>query len=114
MHEFSIVQSLLELIEKNVKENNGKAVSKVVVEIGKISGVEPHLLEMAFNTFKENTVAHNAEFIIEIQEVVCLCRNCNSEFSVENYNFICPYCRSLDFHIIKGRDMFLKSLEVEL
>ncbi len=45
MHEFSIVQSLLDLIEKNVKLNDAKSVSKVVVKIGKLSGVEPHLLE---------------------------------------------------------------------
>ncbi|MEJ5172307.1 MAG: hydrogenase maturation nickel metallochaperone HypA [Hydrogenothermaceae bacterium] len=114
MHEFSIVQSLLELIEKNVKENNGKAVSKVVVEIGKMSGVEPHLLEVAFNTFKENTVAHNAEFVVEIQEVMCLCKSCNKQFIVENYDFLCPFCQSLDFYVIKGRDMFLKSLEIEV
>jgi len=53
MHEFSIVQSLLNLIEENARKNSAKSVSKVVVKIGKMSGVEPHLLEIAFNIFKE-------------------------------------------------------------
>jgi len=45
MHEFSVVQSLMGLIEENVKKNNAKSVSKVVVKIGKMSGIEPHLLK---------------------------------------------------------------------
>jgi len=57
MHEFSIVQSLLNLIENYARENNASSVSKVVVQIGVLSGVEPHLLEIAFNTFKEGTIA---------------------------------------------------------
>ena len=69
MHEFSVVQSLLGLIEENVRKNNAKSVSKVVVKIGKLSGIEPHLLKITFNTFKEKTVCENTELEMIIQEV---------------------------------------------
>lgn len=114
MHEFSIVQSLLNLIEENARKNSAKSVSKVVVKIGKMSGVEPHLLEIAFNTFKEKTIAENADFIMEIQSVVCRCNNCNKDFTVEDYNFICPFCQSFNIEVIDGTDMILKSLELEV
>jgi hydrogenase nickel incorporation protein HypA/HybF len=61
MHEFLVVQSLLNLIEENAKQNNAKSLSKVVVKIGKLSGIEPHLLKIAFDTFKEKTICENAE-----------------------------------------------------
>jgi hydrogenase nickel incorporation protein HypA/HybF len=114
MHEFSIVQSLLDLIEKNVKLNDAKSVSKVVVKIGKLSGVEPHLLETAFNTFKEKTVAENAEFLVEIQDVIGYCKRCDDKFVIEEYNFICPKCNSIDIEVIDGTEMILKSLELEI
>ncbi|WP_297890534.1 hydrogenase maturation nickel metallochaperone HypA [Sulfurihydrogenibium sp.] len=114
MHEFSIVQSLLNLIEEQAKLNNAKQVSKVLVKIGKMSGVEPHLLEMAFNTFKEKTIAENAELIIEIQDIIAYCKNCNIEFVIQDYSFICPDCKSIDVDVIDGTEMLLKSLELEM
>ena len=64
MHEYSIVQALLDQCEDHAKEHNATAVTKVVVKIGKYSGVEPHLLEVAFETFKEKTICSDAEFIL--------------------------------------------------
>ena len=59
MHEYSIVQSLLESCEQHARENEAKEVTKVVVKIGVLSGVEPDLLQTAFDTFKEKTICHN-------------------------------------------------------
>jgi Zn finger protein HypA/HybF involved in hydrogenase expression len=53
MHEYSIVQALLTQCEEIAAQNDAQSVTKVVVKIGKMSGVEPYLLEIAFNTFKE-------------------------------------------------------------
>ncbi|MEA3371493.1 MAG: hydrogenase maturation nickel metallochaperone HypA, partial [Campylobacterota bacterium] len=41
MHEYSIVQSLIDSCEEHLKENNATKVTKVVVKIGVLSGVEP-------------------------------------------------------------------------
>ncbi|AAC07096.1 hydrogenase maturation nickel metallochaperone HypA [Aquifex aeolicus] len=114
MHEFSIVQSLLTLIEDYARENNAKSVTKVVVSIGVLSGVEPHLLEMAFNTFKEGTVAEKAELIMEIEKLKIKCMDCGKESEKEELNMLCPGCGSLNTQIISGQDMFLKSLELEV
>ncbi|HFB67726.1 MAG TPA: hydrogenase maturation nickel metallochaperone HypA, partial [Calditrichae bacterium] len=48
MHEFSIVQNLLQLIETQAREHQASRVTRVVVKVGKFSGVEPHLLQTAF------------------------------------------------------------------
>ena len=66
MHEYSIVQSLLESCEQHARQNEAKEVTKVVVKIGVLSGVEPDLLQTAFDTFKEQTICHNAEFVLNI------------------------------------------------
>jgi len=114
LHEFSIVQSLLSLIEENAKINGAKAVSKVVVKIGKLSGVEPHLLKMAFDTFKEKTICENATLEMVIQDIVAKCEDCNKEFTIKDNRFICPNCEGFNLKILDGEDMYLMSLELEV
>lgn len=113
MHEYSIVQSLMEQVETLVEENDAKKVLKVIVKIGVMSGVEPHLLEIAFNTFKEKTVCDSAKFIMNIQPLVILCEECQAESELEKPHYYCPECSSIDVKVIDGEDMFLMSLEME-
>ena len=114
MHEFSVVQSLMGLIEQNAMQNNAKSVSKVVVKIGKLSGIEPHLLKMAFDTFKEKTICENAQLEMIIQDVIAKCEDCNKEFIIKDNRFICPFCKGYNLQIIDGEDMYLLSLELEV
>ncbi|WP_293446089.1 hydrogenase/urease nickel incorporation protein HypA [Persephonella sp.] len=114
MHEFSIVQSLLGLIEENAKKNNARSVSKVVVKIGRLSGIEPHLLKIAFDTFKEKTICENAELEMIIQDIVAKCEDCKNEFIIEDNRFVCPECQSFNLKIIDGEDMYLMSLELDV
>lgn len=113
MHEYSIVQSLLESCEEHAKANDSKNVVKVIVKIGVLSGVEPDLLQTAFDTFKEKTVCDKAEFIINHQKVVISCLSCDEESTLEKNEFACPKCQSNQVKVIDGEDMYLMSLEME-
>lgn len=113
MHEYSIVQSLLESCEKHAKEYSATKVTKVVVKIGVLSGVEPHLLQEAFESFKADSICKEAEFVMNIQKVRVHCNNCGIELDLEKNDFICPDCSSCDLDVLDGEDMFLMSLEME-
>jgi hydrogenase nickel incorporation protein HypA/HybF len=113
MHEYSIIQSLFDLIEKHVADNRAKSVAKVKVRIGKLSGVEPHFLKIAFDTFKENTVARSAEFEMEIKDVLVRCEKCERESILEEFIFLCPLCESSQIKVLEGEEMYLDSLELE-
>jgi len=113
MHEYSIVQSLLDSCEENAKQNDAVKVTKVVVKIGVMSGVEPHLLQIAFDTFKEGSICHNAEFIMNIQEIRVLCNSCSKESELKKLEYLCPECGSEELNIIDGEEMYLMQLELE-
>ena len=85
MHEYSIVQSLLESCEEHAKSNGAKKVIKVVVKSGVLSGVEPELLQTAFDTFKEKTICDSAEFSINIQKVEIFCNRCNANSTLKTF-----------------------------
>ncbi|MBE0513742.1 hydrogenase maturation nickel metallochaperone HypA [Sulfurimonas sp.] len=113
MHEYSIVQSLLDSCEENAVKNNATKVTKVVVKIGVMSGVEPELLKTAFETFKEKTLCEEAEFVINIQQIVIKCNKCLNESVLESMEYYCPRCKDADIEILDGEDMYLMQLELE-
>ncbi|PRM87857.1 hydrogenase maturation nickel metallochaperone HypA [Aliarcobacter cryaerophilus] len=113
MHEYSIVQSLLESCEDHARANDAKKVTKVVVKIGVLSGVEPDLLQTAFDTFKEKTICDSAEFLINIQKVEIFCNKCKANSTLQKNEFSCPKCQSVDLKVTDGEDMYLMSLEFE-
>jgi len=113
MHEYSIVQALIEQCEEHAKENETTKILKVVVKIGILSGVEVDLFTTAFETFKEKTVCDSSELIINMQPLVIKCFDCSSESNLSDTNFKCPHCESLNVQAVDGEDMYLMSLEME-
>lgn len=113
MHEYSIVQALLEQCEEHVKANDAIKVVKVVTKIGTLSGVEPHLLETAFETFKEKTVCDGAEFVMLLQDLKLYCNVCKKESEQSEVRYQCKHCESTNVSVVDGEEMFLMTLEME-
>lgn len=113
MHEYSIVQALLEKTERLAQENDATKVLKLVIKIGVMSGVEPHLLEIAFDTFKEKTICDGAELVMDIQPLTITCQECGTRSELETINYCCPDCGSVNIHVVDGEEMFLMTLEME-
>lgn len=113
MHEYSVVQALLEQVEKIAAEHEAQQVTKIIVKIGAMSGIEPHLLEIAFNTFKEKTVCDGAEFVMNIQPLTVVCGRCGVRSELEKVYYRCPACESLEVDVVDGEEMYLMTLEME-
>ncbi|MBU0632738.1 hydrogenase/urease nickel incorporation protein HypA [bacterium] len=113
MHEYSVVQALLTQCEEHATANEATKITKIVVKIGVMSGVEPYLLETAFNTFKDTTVCESAEFVLNIQPLTITCNDCHTTSELESRNYCCPKCESVNVKVTDGEDMFLMSLEME-
>lgn len=113
MHEFSVARSLIKLVEDIVADNEGRQVSKVIVKIGKLSGVEPYLLQTAFDVLKEESFSiKDATLVINVQDIVCRCRECGAEFVAPDFDVVCKTCGSYDTEVIDGKDMILESIEL--
>jgi len=113
MHEYSVVQALLKQCEDIANDNSATKITKVVSKIGVMSGIEVHLLQVAFDTFKEGSICDGAEFVIDIQPIVIECSECNHISELKKIDYCCQECRSTNVSVIDGEDMFLMSLEME-
>lgn len=112
MHEYSIVASLIDVCEKEAKKHHAKAIKRLEVSIGRLSGIEIHFLEQCFNTFKEETICHDATLTIDVCEVVLQCTSCHEKSVVKENHFICPKCHSEDVTMIGGQELHIKSIEI--
>jgi hydrogenase nickel incorporation protein HypA/HybF len=61
MHEYSIVQALLERVEAEARVRHAAAVHRLSVRVGELSGVDVRLLNTAYMAFRERTICHSAE-----------------------------------------------------
>ena len=113
MHEYSVVQALLNQCEEVAAQNDATKISKVITKIGVMSGIEIHLLQTAFDTFKEGTICDSAEFIIHEQKLKLECKECGNIFEVDEVRYYCVKCESLKVKVLDGEDMYLMSLEME-
>lgn len=112
MHEYSIVQSLLDQCENIAYENDATKVEKIQIKIGIMSGVEPHLLSVSFDTFKEDTLCSDAELEIIHQPLVIECQDCKHTETLIDIKYACSNCGSSNIKVIDGEDMYLMKVEM--
>ncbi len=113
MHELAIIEDMFRIILKIADENRLERIDRVTMEIGEYRQIDPSVFRFAFEAAREGTIASDARLDIEFQTVEMRCEECGNSFSIENFIFKCPRCRSGDLHIIKGMDIFIKSIEGE-
>ena len=114
MHELSIIASLFDILVEKAKEQNAKKVVRVVLQVGKLSGVVPDFLESSFEIYRKGTLAEEAVLEIASVPLKLRCQSCSTEFVKDDYIFSCPACDSTDLKILEGTELILEKIELEL
>ena len=114
MHELSIALSILDIVETACRNHDCSRVELVRVRIGKAAGVMSDSLSFSFAAAKEGTLAEGASLEIEEVPVGGYCRDCVSEFTVEEkFVFACPKCGGVEFAMRSGHELEVVDLEVD-
>lgn len=112
MHEYSIVQALVERIDREVKARGATAVHRVGVRVGELSGVEPELLTTAFETFRAGTCCEGARLGVNYVKAAWACRDCGAPIAAGEV-LACPACGGRA-RLAQGDEMYLDQLELEI
>lgn len=113
MHELSICESLLGVIEDQAKAQDFRRVMQVRLEIGPFSGVEVEALRFSFDMVTKGTLADGAGLEIIETEGKAWCFGCNEAVTITSRIEGCPNCGSFHLQVTGGKELRIKDLEVE-
>lgn len=110
MHEASLVKALLRQVSQVAADHGVSCVDEIRVQIGPLAGVEPLLLQSAFERIAPQTVAAAARLLIQEVPLEGCCQACSREFEVLGFRFVCPGCQSGSVLVIRGDALVLESV----
>ena len=112
MHELSVCLALLTQVKDISSAHGGANVKRIILAVGPLSGVEPHLLASAFQIGRAGSCAAKAELIFETAQVRVRCRGCGEESECEANRLLCAKCGGYRTQVVSGDELLL--LRVEL
>ena len=112
MHEYSIVQALLDRVKAEAEAHGATAVHRVRVRIGELSGVEVELLKSAYELFRERSVCAAADLEVVSAAARWICEGCGREIP-SGEPLRCADC-GLAAHLADGGEIVLERVELEV
>jgi hydrogenase nickel incorporation protein HypA/HybF len=111
MHELSLTQSLLNIVEDYAADYS--KVKSLKLSFGRMSSIEPRALEFAFEVSSKGTKAEGACLELSILPVVIHCFICEKDLELDTYNVVCPCCGKEEVILVGGTEE-LKLLEMDV
>ena len=114
MHELSLTEALIALVEDEGRKHGCSRVRTVRVEIGAISAIEPEAMRFCFDAVTRGTIADGAVLDIIMMPGRGWCLDCDKEVALSRPLDSCPDCGGNCVQpMAGGDDLRLKELEVE-
>lgn len=112
MHEVSLMENIIGLIEDQLHLSPFSRVRVIRLELGALGPAEPDCLRFCFDAVARGTVAEGALLDIAIIPGQARCAACRRIAPVQDRFDACQVCGGLDRPIIGGSDLRLVELEV--
>ena len=112
MHELSVAQSIIEIIQQHVAASELSRVTAVRLKIGAAAGVVPESLEFSFHAITTDSSLGHAKLEIETIPFRIHCNACNTTTEDNSGIVLCGSCGSADTKIISGIEMHINEIEI--
>lgn len=111
MHEVSIMNDVINIVEESAQENNLKEVNNVYLNIGEFNFIENDSLFFIFDILKKDTICENAKLIINNIKGKGRCEYCSEEFQISYFSRICPKCNKYIENITSGYELNIYEID---
>lgn len=114
MHEMSLTEGVVRILEDQAAAHGFAKVKTVWLEIGELSTVVPESMEFCFDAVaRGNPLTAGARLEIIRVPGAAWCMDCAQAVAVTSRIDLCPRCGGTKLAITAGEDMRIKELEVE-
>ncbi len=113
MHETSLINALLDQVEGHARKHQAKAVGAIHIGLGELSGVEPELFSLAWETMRQASPLC-AETPLHLRRVPARweCRLCKAPIA-KGEVLTCPNCQ-VPAKLVEGDELILERIELEV
>ncbi len=112
VHELSIAENILSIVERYVPEKERPLVRTVKVAVGAQAGIVADSLTFCFEAIVSESPVAQARLAIETIPFTIRCRSCGATSTPADGMMLCPHCGSTEGEITGGTEM--RVVEVEL
>ncbi len=113
MHEMSIALSMIKLAEQSALEARGSKILQIDLEIGELAGVLTDALAFSMDVVVQGTLADTAKINIHTVQGAARCTSCGKTFHLAQLWAVCPHCESLRYEILAGKELKIKTIDIE-
>ncbi len=113
MHEMSLAEGVLQIIEETARREGARRVRQVVLEIGRLSSVEPSALAFCFDAVTRGSVAEGAELVIDEIPGSGWCQPCGRTVALGERYAPCPLCGGFQVEPTGGTRMQVREIGIE-
>lgn len=114
MHEITLCQRALELIEQQAAKHGAKRVTGVWLKIGAFSCVETSSLAFCFDLVCRGSVAEGCKLHLEEQEAECWCETCQQYVTLLTQRVRrCPQCHGDMLQIVADDGLQIRRIEID-
>jgi len=112
MHELSIAQNIIDIVQENLAPDQKQAVKTVRVKVGKLSNILVDSLLFGFEALTKETNLEGVTLEVEQLPLRIKCNDCGKETDLDDYVFSCPICQSLAIKVISGQELLVQEIEL--
>ena len=112
MHEMSIAQSIIDIVEKELASHGVEQLKAVNIAVGKLAAVVPEQLAFCFSMITLETSLAGATLNIREVPPGYTCVTCGEEFTFGEMSILCPRCGDTNIDLTSGRELTIESIEV--
>ena len=113
MHEMSLAEGVLQLVEDTARREQASRVKLVVLEIGKLSSVAPEALSFCFEAVTRGSIADGAALEIVDVPGAGWCVQCAATVPIAERYGECPVCGSHQVQPTGGTEMRVREIGIE-
>ena len=113
MHELGITENLLSLALEQAAQAQARRITKIQVVIGQDSGASEESIRFYFDLLAPGTIAEGATLSFERVATRFRCPHCQRLLSPAEASEGCPNCGEPHLELAAGRELYLKSIDVE-
>jgi len=110
MHELSLAQSMLRIIEETL--GGRRPLVSATVTVGAFSGIEAESLRFCFTEIAKVEGFGEPELVVNQLPLKARCEACGAEFAMKDVFEMCPQCGSMNRNIEGGFEFTLDAVEM--